>query len=202
LPLAEKSKDAAGNMTSTEKPFAGLRAFVSASTRGPARVVAESWGLAGARVALHYRSDRSGAEESVRSFKAAGAKGLLLRLDLADESQAEMLGQTLGREFGGLDLVCFNLAMKPETAAGSEWRESLCHGWKHLAPLMAKSLKPRVLVLVSDVIEGVWAEEVASQARAVFTGHPAVVSLLAVSRNVSGGWSEEALNSLRINPTI
>ncbi len=184
-------------MTSTEKPFAGLRAFVSASTRGPARAVAGAWGAAGARVALHYRTDRAGAEDSVRRFKATGARGLLLRLDLADDSQAEMLGASLQREFGGLDLVCFNLAMKRASSTEADWLEGVRHGWKHLAPLTAKSPNPRVLVLVPGTGEGAWAEEVAGQVWPIFAGHPAV-SLFGVSRDTSGGWSEEVLESLRI----
>ena len=183
-------------MSTNQKPLAGQTAFVSGSTRGPGRIVAEAWGKAGVKVALHYLQNRQGAEESVKRFKAVGSKGLLVRADLSDEGQLEMLSESLRRELGGLDLICLNLAMREETAAKSEWQEAFRLSLKHLAPLNRAGQRTKLVVLLPHTEEGVWVKDLVAQAEAILVKSGHAARILRVQREADGGWAAERLREL------
>ena len=183
-------------MSTKRTGLPGHTAFVSHSTRGPGRAVADFWGQAGAKVALHYRQNRTGAEESAKRFKSDGGKGLLVRADLADEGQLEMLTESLRRELGGLDLLCLNLAMKAETAATAEWSEALALSLKHLLTLSKAGKPPQLFLLVPDETEGAWAATVVSQTGEILVKNGAAATFLPVRRGPDNGWAPETLAAL------
>lgn len=180
-------------MSTKVKGLTGQTAFVSHSTRGPGRRVAEIWGQEGAKVALHYRYERAGAEESVKRFKAEGGKGLLVRADLSDENQLEMLAENLRRELGGLDLLCLNLAMREETEKTNEWAESLRLACKHLLPLGKGGSQPKVLLLLPETDEGPWTDRLSQEAVSMVKSAGSHATCHHLRRESDGTWSPQSL---------
>jgi len=88
----------------------GRSAIVTGASRGIGRACAIELARRGANVGINFRSHPEEAEEVAREVRAAGAKALLLRADVADQKAVEqMAAQTVG-EFGSLDFYVSNAA--------------------------------------------------------------------------------------------
>jgi len=88
----------------------GRNAIVTGASRGIGRACAIELARRGANVGINFRSHPEEAEEVAREIRAAGAKVLLLRADVADQKAVEqMVAQTVG-EFGSLDFYVSNAA--------------------------------------------------------------------------------------------
>src|SRR5579862_4975735 len=88
----------------------GRSAIVTGASRGIGRACAIEFARRGANVGINFRSHPEEAEEVAREVRAAGAKALLLRADVADQKAVEqMAAQTVG-EFGSLDFYVSNAA--------------------------------------------------------------------------------------------
>lgn len=59
-------------------------------------------------VAVHYHSDRDGAESAAETAEAAGAETLLVRADLADRTDVEGAVESVADRFGGVDVLVNN----------------------------------------------------------------------------------------------
>lgn len=88
----------------------GRSAIVTGASRGIGRACAIELARRGANVGINFRSHPEEAEEVAREVRAAGAKALLLRADVADQKAVEqMVAQTVA-EFGSLDFYVSNAA--------------------------------------------------------------------------------------------
>lgn len=87
--------------------LAGEKALVTGASRRLGRRIAERLADAGAEVALHYRTDRAGAEETA---EAIGASSPVLRADLSDPDEAARLVEEADQALGGLTLLVNNAA--------------------------------------------------------------------------------------------
>ena len=58
--------------------------LVTGASKGIGKAIARRLGGDGFEVAVHYLTDRAGAEETVRSIEDAGAATRLLQFDVAD----------------------------------------------------------------------------------------------------------------------
>lgn len=79
------------------------------------RAIAVELGRAGMRVAVHYRSSASEAEETLGLVKAAGGDGITLHADLSDRDACKKLVDSTIAAFGGLDLLVPSAASFPRT---------------------------------------------------------------------------------------
>lgn len=82
-----------------------MKALVTGAGARVGKAIAVALGGRSAQVAIHYRSSRSGAEETLAGVRAGGGDGVLLHADLADRSAARELGQQAVHALGGLDLL-------------------------------------------------------------------------------------------------
>lgn len=88
--------------------FADKSVLVTGAGSGIGAAVAQAFGAAGARVAVHYSRNREGAEAVASIIRQAGGQAIALAGDLLDRSVPDQLvAQTL-QAFGGLDILVNN----------------------------------------------------------------------------------------------
>jgi 3-oxoacyl-[acyl-carrier protein] reductase len=87
----------------------GKVALVTGSSRGIGREIAHELASRGARVAVHYHSDRGAAQETLASL--AGGPHELFGADVSDADAARDLVQDVVREMGGVDVLVNNAAV-------------------------------------------------------------------------------------------
>lgn len=97
--------------------LAGKRVLITGASSGIGNAMARAFGRCGAAVALHYNSDREGAEAAVAVIRDVGGEAVSLQADLTDPVSAAPLVEKAASELGGLDVLINNaggpLALMP-----------------------------------------------------------------------------------------
>jgi 3-oxoacyl-[acyl-carrier protein] reductase len=83
-------------------------ALVTGAGAGLGRACALTLGQRGARVAVHYRTSRDGAEEVVASLEAAGTEAQAFQGDLTKVADVRSLVQAVDARFGSIDILVNN----------------------------------------------------------------------------------------------
>lgn len=89
--------------------FQGQTVLITGAARGIGRATALAFAARGARLALHYRSSRAAAEETLR--KLPGQGHALFAADLTDPAACERLIADVTARFGGLHVLVNNAAI-------------------------------------------------------------------------------------------
>src|SRR2546430_10843636 len=107
--------------------LSGRVALVTGASSGIGRAIALAYAAAGADVALTYRGNRSGAEETAEQARAAGRRAEPLQADLAEGRDIDALGDAVRRAFGRVDVWVNNAGADILTGAASRlsWTEKL-----------------------------------------------------------------------------
>src|SRR5881392_2505469 len=107
--------------------LSGRVALVTGASSGIGRAIALAYAAAGADVALTYRGNRSGAEETAEQARAAGRRAESLQADLAEGRDIDALGDAVRRTFGRVDVWVNNAGADILTGATSRlsWTEKL-----------------------------------------------------------------------------
>jgi len=84
-------------------------ALVTGSAQGIGRGMALRLGELGMDVAVHYRTSREAAEQTVRDLKALSVEATAIQADITVEGQATGLVDATYRHFGRLDVVINNV---------------------------------------------------------------------------------------------
>ncbi len=88
--------------------LSGKIAIVTGSDSGIGQAIAIEFAKAGADVAVTWRSDQAGAEETARQVREAGRRALVQHLDVMDEGQVEALFDATEGELGLPDILVNN----------------------------------------------------------------------------------------------
>jgi 3-oxoacyl-[acyl-carrier protein] reductase len=83
-------------------------ALVTGGGAGLGRACALTLGRRGARVAVHYRTSRAGAEEVVAMLHAAGTEAEAFQADLTSATAVKSLEEAVTRRFGAIDILVNN----------------------------------------------------------------------------------------------
>ncbi|HEV2111433.1 MAG TPA: SDR family oxidoreductase [Gammaproteobacteria bacterium] len=89
--------------------FHGQTVLITGAARGIGRATALAFAASGARVALHYRSSRAAAEQTLGALPGKGHRGFAA--DLTDPAACERLIAEVAGHFGGLQVLVNNAAI-------------------------------------------------------------------------------------------
>ncbi len=89
--------------------FVGKVVLITGAARGIGRVIAEQFAENGARIALHFHSNREAAEKTFDSL--AGISHSLHQADITNPVQASQLVEAVIRQHGRLDILVNNAAI-------------------------------------------------------------------------------------------
>jgi 3-oxoacyl-[acyl-carrier protein] reductase len=103
-------------------------ALVTGSARGIGRAIALALAEVCAAVAVHYRNDPAGAEETVAAIRGLGRRSAAFRADLASEAEAAALVQAAEAAFGRVDILVNNVGPFLVKA----WAELRAEDWEAL----------------------------------------------------------------------
>ena len=93
--------------------LSGRVALITGAGRGFGRTIALRFAAAGARVAVHYRESREGAEAVVAEIRASGGDARAVAGDLARDGEAARVVDETTEAFGRLDLLVNNAGSYP-----------------------------------------------------------------------------------------
>jgi 3-oxoacyl-[acyl-carrier protein] reductase len=91
--------------------ISGKVALITGSSKRIGRETAIELARRGARVAIHYRSDESGAKETLRLAREAGGTGDLFRAELTDARQVDQMFTELEGKLGALHILVNNASV-------------------------------------------------------------------------------------------
>jgi 3-oxoacyl-[acyl-carrier protein] reductase len=109
--------------------LAGKVALVTGGARNIGRAIARSLAAGGAAVMVNANTSRAEAEQTVAMIKAAGGRAALQLANVTDAGAVAALVDAAVREFGRLDFLVNNAAVRAETPFAQirleEWRRVL-----------------------------------------------------------------------------
>jgi 3-oxoacyl-[acyl-carrier protein] reductase len=84
-------------------------AVVTGASRGIGKEIALALGRAGVRVAVTFRTNKSGAQKVLAELRALGTEGLALATDVTDPARVKELIDAVAKHFGRLDVLVNNV---------------------------------------------------------------------------------------------
>ena len=99
--------------------LSGQVALVTGASSGIGRAIALAFAAAGADVAVTYRANRGGANETAEGVRTAGRRVEAICTDIARAADVEALGDTLRRSFGRVDVWVNNAGADILTGAAA-----------------------------------------------------------------------------------
>ena len=134
---------------SDNKELAGKVAVVTGAGRNIGRAIALALADGGASVVINVRSNKDEADKVAGEIKAAGGKAVAVLGDVADPKVAQALADAAVKNFGRIDTLVNNAALRRENSivdmSYEEWREVMgvildgsFHGVKACLPALRK----------------------------------------------------------------
>jgi 3-oxoacyl-[acyl-carrier protein] reductase len=88
--------------------FEGQVALITGASSGIGRATAEAMGCHGARVAVNYCKNHSGAEDAVEIIRAQGGNAVALRADVTRATDVQALVHAVRERWGRIDILVNN----------------------------------------------------------------------------------------------
>ncbi len=108
----------------------GKVALITGSDSGIGQATAIEFAKEGANVVITYHTDKEGAEKTLQRVKEAGKKGLVLKVDVAEEKEVEKMFDKALEEFGTVDILMNNAGIdasgiKVEDLPTERWNKAI-----------------------------------------------------------------------------
>lgn len=197
--------------------FAGKHVVITGSSRGIGRGIALKLAEQGARVGVHYYSNREAAQATLDKIRAIGSDGFLVQGDVRQPDEVRRVFQEVRSQFGSLDIFVSNA--RPEAAAFyqapmeitlEQWNvavdsqaKAFLVGVKEAVPLMADGGRIVAITFAPGGRFGSWQPWIAmGAAKAAMEVLVRYFAVALASRGItvntiSPGWIEDSvLNSL------
>ena len=117
--------------------FSGEVAWVTGSSTGIGRAVAEGLAREGCRVAVHYNSSEGEAREVVNGIEGSGGEAMLVGGDVSDGGEVRRMADEIEDRFGRLDILVNNAGSLLERRSLEEMTEDL---WDRVMDVNLKSV--------------------------------------------------------------
>jgi glucose 1-dehydrogenase len=98
------------------KRLAGKTALVTGGSSGIGAGVALRLAQDGAGIAINYRNDRKGAEDTLAKIGSAGGRGIILQADVSKVADVERLVSEAFEQLGRLDVLVNNAGIEKQQA--------------------------------------------------------------------------------------
>lgn len=95
--------------------FTGKTALVTGSSSGIGAAIAKELGCHGAKVAIHYRGNRTGADQVAEEIRQTGGECTVYQADVSDTAQAAAMVKQVQSDLGGLDILVNNAGTTRDT---------------------------------------------------------------------------------------
>ncbi len=124
----------------------GRVAWITGSSRGLGRVIAETLAAAGARTAVNCHASRDQGEAVVAGIRASGGEAILVAGDAMDEGEVDRMAGEIEAAFGPVDIVVANATpfqpMKALEDYSWEEHQTMVDAFIKSPYLLAKRLLP------------------------------------------------------------
>jgi glucose 1-dehydrogenase len=97
-----------------QKLLLGQKALVTGASSGIGRAIALSLGDAGADVVINYVSGEDKAQALAEEIRAKGARAIIARADVSDETQVSAMFRAMIEEFGTIDILVNNAGLQQD----------------------------------------------------------------------------------------
>ncbi len=108
----------------------GKVALITGSDSGIGQATAIEFAKEGAHVVITYHTDKEGAEETLKGVEKAGRKGIIIKVDVAEEKEVEQMFDKALEEFDTIDILMNNAGIdasgtKVENLSTERWHKAL-----------------------------------------------------------------------------
>lgn len=142
--------------------FSGKTVLITGASRGIGAATAMGFAREGAAVAVNYRSDRDGAEETVAAIAAAGGRAVVFQADVSDRDQVTGLVGGVEAKLGPIDVLVNNAAFIGRSTFLEVSMDELDTAWAtnvrgvfQLSQMVARSMAERdggAIVMLSSIL--------------------------------------------------
>ena len=113
----------------SEPDFEKRTILVTGGSRGIGRACCERLAKAGANVAINYRDRKEAALETQQRVESAGAKGMVVQADVADQESVELMVSRVNDHFGTIEMLINNAGIfeyvTPEATTLDQWKRMI-----------------------------------------------------------------------------
>jgi pteridine reductase len=184
----------------------GKVALITGSAKRIGRAVAVELARRGARIAVHYRSKTTEADETLQLIRKSGSDGAVFRAELTDNEAVAKVFQEIKTTFGGLDILINSASIfspgKADETTPEMWDSQMNSNAKapffvaqHAARLMQTRGQGKIVNIADVAGEVIWP--------GYFAYSVSKAALIAVTRGLAKSYAPQIqVNAIAPGPVL